>query len=327
MVQLAHRYHNHLPCIENMSASEVKRILVCGATGQQGGAVVKALLARPPFFPHEILALTRKSSSPAAQRLASNPKVKVIEGDFGHSAAIFEKAGGRNSVWGVFLMTLPSMKKLQPGVEDKEVTQGKAMFDAALENGVKHFVFSSVDRGGDEKSWDAPTDIPHFITKHDIELYIREKIKGSDMTYTILRPVAFMDNYKPGFFGRFFSAAWAQMGQKKLQVVATSDIGIFAAQALSDPESGNYKNKAIGLAGDDITQEEANQAMWEAKRRPMVQSYWFIASFLKWMVADLGLMFRWFENDGYGCDIEKCRKLNPEMKDFKTWLKEESAHQ
>lgn len=306
--------------------SEVKKILVCGATGQQGGAVIKALLADPPFFPHEILALTRKASSPAAQKLASNPKIKVIEGDLEHSSAIFEKAGGKNSIWGVFLVTLPSMKKLQPGVEDKEVTQGKAFFDAALENGVKHFVFSSVDRGGDEKSWDTPTDVPHFITKHEIEQYIREKTQGSDMTYTILRPVAFMDNYKPGLFGRFFAAAWAQLG-RKLQVVATSDIGYFGARALADYDNKEFRNEAIGLAGDDLTQEEANQAMWEAKHRPMIQSYWLLASLFKWMVGDLGLMFRWFETVGYGCDIEKCRRLNPKMKDFKTWLQEESEHQ
>lgn len=310
-----------------MSSTEVRRILVCGATGQQGGAVVKALLAKPPLFPHEILAVTRKASSPAAQKLALNPKIKVIEGDLDHSSAIFEKAGGKGSVWGVFLVTLPSMKKLQPGVEDKEVTQGKAVVDAALENGVKHFVFSSVDRGGEEESWSTPTNIPHFITKHDIELYLRDKTNGSAMTYTILRPVAFMDNYKPGFFGRFFAAAWAQMGQKKLQLVATSDIGTFAAQALSDAENAEYKNKALGLAGDEITQDEGNQAMWDAKHRPMVQSYWLLVSFFKWMVADVGIMFKWFETDGYGCDLQKCRKLNPNMKDFKTWLEEESAHQ
>ncbi|KAK5081125.1 hypothetical protein LTR70_009141 [Exophiala xenobiotica] len=313
----------------SMTDFEVKRILVCGATGQQGGAVVKALLDHPPWFPHEILALTRKASSPAARKLASNAKVKVIEGDLEHSPAIFEKAGGKGSVWGVFLVTLPSMKRSIPGVEDTEVTQGKALFDAALENGVSHFVFSSVDRGGDEKSWDTPTNVPHFITKHEIELHIREyvqaKVGGNDMTYTILRPTAFMDNYRPGLPGRIFAAAWAQLGQKRLQLVATSDIGIIAAQAFSDPEGDNYKNKAIGLAGDDISQAEANESMWRAKRRPMVQSYWIFAYLFKWMVADLGIMFKWFETDGYGCDIEKCRRLNPQMKDFKTWLKEESA--
>lgn len=309
-----------------MTVTPLRRILVCGATGKQGGAVVKALLENPPSFPHEILALTRKATSPSAKKLATNPTVKILSGDLDNAPAIFKSAGGKDSIWAIFLVTMPSMKKLQPGVVDKEVVQGTAMFDAALDNGVKHFVFSSVDRGGDVKSWSTPTKIPHFITKHEIELHIREKANASQMTYTILRPVAFMDNYMPGLVGRIFAAAWAQMGPKKLQFVSTRDIGIIAAKALSEPDSIEFRNEAIGLAGDELTQKEGSSAMWTAKGRPMIQTYWFIASFVKWAVSDLGVMFKWFETEGYGASIEKCRKLNPLMLDFKTWLTEESKH-
>lgn len=310
-----------------MSQSGPRKILVCGATGQQGGAVVKALIAENFSYPIEILALTRNTASAAAKKLESDPKVSLLAGDLDNVPAIFEAAGGKDSIYAVFLVTLPSMKKLQPGVVDKEVAQGCAFFDYALANGVKHFVFSSVDRGGDVKSWDTPTKIPHFITKHDIELHIREKSAGQDMTYTILRPVAFMDNYRANMIGRIFAAAWAQMEPKKLQMVATRDIGVIAAKALKNPESEDFKNTAIGLAGDDIAQSQGNQAMWDAKGRPMIQSYWFIASFLKWAIADVGVMFKWFEDEGYGADLQKCKKLNPGMMDFKTWLKEESKHQ
>lgn len=310
-----------------MAAIETRRILVAGATGQQGGAVIKALFAHPPSFDHKILALTRKSTSPAAKKLAENPKVEIIDGDLNDCPAIFEKAGGTNSVWAVFLVTLPSMKKLQPGVTDKEVIQGRAMFDAAQENGVKHFIFSSVDRGGEEKSWSSPTKIPHFITKHEIELYIRDNVKADQMSYTILRPVAFMDNYMLGIIGRIFAAAWAQMGSRSLQLVATRDIGVVAAKVLSDPEDEDFKNKAITLAGDDLTQAQGNEAMWNAKGRPMIQTYWAVASFLKWAVADVGVMFRWFEEEGYGANLQKCRRINPDMMTFERWLKEESKHQ
>lgn len=310
-----------------MSDSTPRKFLVCGATGQQGGAVVKALLAQHFSYPIEILALTRNVTSAAAKKLESDPKVSLLAGDLNDVPAIFEAAGGKDSIYAVFLVTLPSMKKLQEGVVDKEITQGCAMFDYALANGVKHFVFSSVDRGGDEKSWDTPTKIPHFITKHEIEQHIRDKAAGqSEMTYTILRPVAFMDNYRPNIIGRIFAAAWAQMEPKKLQLVCARDIGIIAAKALKDPGSEEFKNKAIGLAGDDIAQSEGNEAMWAAKGRPMVQTYWFIASFLKWAVGDVGVMFKWFEEEGYGADLQKCKRLNPDMMDFKTWLKEESKH-
>jgi hypothetical protein len=65
--------------------------------------------------------------------------------------------------------------------------------DGALEHEVKHFVYTSVDRGGDEKSYDNPTDIPHFISKYRIEHHLVDKA-GDKMGWTILRPVAFTDN-------------------------------------------------------------------------------------------------------------------------------------
>lgn len=302
----------------------VRRILVTGATGKQGGAVVKALLANPPPYKHEILALTRKVKSPSAQKLASNPKVKIIEGDLDNVPAIFEAAGGKGAVWGVFSLQLPSMKKLKEGVVDREVAQGCSLFDAALANGVKHFVYSGVDRGG-EKSFDNHTPIPHFITKCDVELHIRDKAQGQeDLTWTILRPVAFMDNLQPNFIGRVFAAMWAQMEPKKLQLVAVRDIGIMAAQAFSHPDSDDYKNKAIGLVGDELSQREASAIFYQVRGHSMIQSYWFLASLIKWLVADLGIMFKWFEDEGYGCDVQECRRLNPDMMDFKAYLVSQS---
>lgn len=303
--------------------TDKRRILVCGATGKQGGAVVKALLAKPPPFDHEIVVLTRKPNSASAQRFAENPIIQVVQGDMDDCPAIFEACGGKGSIWGVFCMTMPSMKKLQEGIVDKEVRQGNSMIDAAIENRVQHFVFSSVDRGG-EKSFDNPTPIPHFITKHDIEHHLRNACVGSGMTWTILRPVAFMDNLMPNIIGRIFAASWAQMEPTKLQLVATKDVGIFAALALSNSESDDFKNKAIGLAGDNLSQSEAAQIFWNVIQRPMVQTYWFVANFVKYMMSDLGIMFKWFETDGYGVDMAYCKKLNPEMLDFKTWLAEES---
>lgn len=73
-----------------------------------------------------------------------------------------------------------------------EEKQGKDLVDAALKNSVKHFVYTSVDRQG-EKSLDNPTNIPHFISKHNIEHHLIDSAKGSAMTWTILRPVAFLE--------------------------------------------------------------------------------------------------------------------------------------
>lgn len=83
----------------------------------------------------------------------------------------------------------------------KEEQQGKALVDEALKAGVKRFVYTSVDRGGDERSWQNETDVPHFRSKHRIEWHLREEAekKGGEMTWAVLRPVAFMDNIQPGF--------------------------------------------------------------------------------------------------------------------------------
>jgi uncharacterized protein YbjT (DUF2867 family) len=73
-----------------------------------------------------------------------------------------------------------------------EEAQGKALVDASIANGVEYFVYSSVDRGGDEESWENPTSIPHFAAKHRIELHLRETA-ADKMMWTILRPTVFME--------------------------------------------------------------------------------------------------------------------------------------
>jgi len=307
-----------------ISTQIAKKILVTGATGKQGGAVVKALLANPPPFEYEILALTRNTASPAAQALASNKKVSLISGNLDDVPLVFQQAGGIGSIWGVFSVQVPAMaQKKGASGENKEVEQGTALIDASITYGVTHFVYTSVDRRGDESDKN-PTNVSHFITKHKIEAHLREKAEGKDMTYTILRPVAFMENMTPNLPGRGFAAMWAQMGGKKLQLVSVKDIGIFAAQAFATPETDEYKNAAISLAGDDLTQAEGNDVFWKAMGRPMPISYGFVATLLKKMIPELGIMFRWFVDVGYGSDVAKCKMLNSRMLDLEAWLKEES---
>ncbi|EXJ90128.1 hypothetical protein A1O3_03197 [Capronia epimyces CBS 606.96] len=296
-----------------------RKILVTGATGKQGGAVVKALLANPPPYDYQILALTRKSTSSSAKALASNPKITLIEGSLDDCGSIFTKAGGVGAVWGVFAVTVPSFKK---EVENGELKHGKDLVDAAIAHDVKHFVFSSVDRGGPDQSEVDATNVPHF---YNIEKHLKEKARGTGTTYTILRPVAFMENLTPNLPGRVFTATWASMGDKPLQLVATKDIGVFAAQAFASAETDEYKNSAISLAGDELTQAQANEVFWKVLGRPMPRSYDFMATLLKKMIPELGIMFQWFVDQGYGSDLQQCRLLNKNMLDFEKWLREESG--
>ncbi|KAL7652647.1 hypothetical protein ACMYSQ_009914 [Aspergillus niger] len=205
---------------------------------------------------------------------------------------------------------------------DKEEVQGKALVDESIKQDIRHFVYSSVDRGGDA-STDNPTNIPHFISKHRIEHHLFEQTKDGAMTWTVLRPVFFFENLVPSFIGKLSATAWdAYLQGKPLQCVAVSDIGVFAAKALLEPQ--NYKNQCISLAGDDLTFEHM-QKLFKAKTgETMPTTYRVVCYVLMWMVTDLRLMFNWFYSHGYGADIQGLRKIHPGLKNFEAWLEEDS---
>lgn len=166
-------------------------VLITGATGKQGGAVVDALLESPQAEQFTILAVTRNPESPSAQKLKSRG-VKVITGDLNDVPSLFQNAKTvvNQPIWGVFSVQIPAGKGATVHTEE---AQGKALVDGAVANEVKMFVYTSVDRGGDEKSPDNATPIPHFISKYNVEKHLMEKAKDTGMDWCILRPVAFMD--------------------------------------------------------------------------------------------------------------------------------------
>lgn len=167
-------------------------ILVTGATGKQGGGVVDALLAQGPGK-WEILAVTRSASGGSAQKLSQkSPSIKLVEGNLDDVPALFAAASKVASapIWGVYSVQVSQGKGV---THEGEIAQGKALIDESLKAGVKHFVYGSVDRGGDEVSWDVQTPIPHFQSKYHLERYLRDETKGKEMGWTVLRPVAFMD--------------------------------------------------------------------------------------------------------------------------------------
>ena len=80
-----------------------RAILVSGATGKQGGALVNTLIQENA--PFEILALTRDATSASAQKLAKkSPKIKLVQGDLSNIDAVFAAAKEATSlpIWGVF---------------------------------------------------------------------------------------------------------------------------------------------------------------------------------------------------------------------------------
>ncbi|TGZ85291.1 NmrA-like family protein [Ascodesmis nigricans] len=309
----------------------VKAVLITGATGKQGGAVVNSLLEQNADL--QILAVTRNATSPSALRLKEkSDKIKLVQGNLDDPEDIFQKAKDVAEEWpieGVFSVQAP----LGPsGSTAKEETQGKALITAALNNNVRHFVYTSVDRGGALSS-DNATNIPHFISKHHIEQHLFNALRSSpqhqqQLTYTILRPVAFFDNLTPDFIGRAFASMIAVSllphDSKKLQFIAVSDIGYFGAAALIHPENPVYKNQAISLAGDEVSYDELRKVFREKTGKELPVTWNWIARLMLWGVKELGTMFRWFGEKGYGADIGELRKVYPGLKDLGAWLERDS---
>lgn len=132
-----------------------------------------------------------------------------------------------------------------------------------------------------------------------------------------------MDNLAPGFPTKvFLSAMQNWLGDKPVQWVATKDIGVFAAKALTDPIGWNHK--AVGIAGDELNLKEMSEAFESVFGKPMPMAYSFFGSALTYMVSEVRLMIGWFASDGYHADVEARRAEYPELTTFASWLARES---
>ncbi|RDW83107.1 hypothetical protein BP5796_04598 [Coleophoma crateriformis] len=304
--------------MSDSTSSGRKTILVTGATGNQGGAVIDEIIAAGKANELTILAVTRNTESNGAKKLVSKApqSIKLVRGDMNDCESLF--ASIKEPIHSVFCVSIPAMGfRAKEGAEENTAN---ALIDAAHENGVKHFVFTSVDRHGAESD-SIDTECPHFISKAKIERHLKQKFSGPDHSWTILRPVAFMENITTGFAGKIFPTAW-QVGlpsSTKLQVVSTKDIGWFGAQALLRPK--DFSGRAVSLAGDELTFEQANAIFQREAGMEIPTTYGFIASFLLWAISDVGLMFKFFETKGYAADIEALKKEHPGLRSLEDWVK------
>ncbi len=276
-----------------------KIIAVTGATGQQGGAVAKKLLADG----WKVRALTRDLNKPAAQALA-RAGAELIAGDMDSRSDLDAAFQG---VYGVFSLQnfwLPNVGY------DGEIRQGKNVADAAKAAGVQHLIYSSVGsahRGMGQK---------HFDSKWEIEQYIHTL----EVPYTILRPVAFMDNHN---WSRAYilSGTYTGMGlrpKKGVQNVAVEDIGVFAALAFASPK--DFLGKTIELAGDELTEAQTVEVFSKVIGRPVnlvAPSGGGRGASEEEMVA----MFNFFNGEGYDADIAALRKLHPGLLTFEQYLR------
>jgi len=246
-----------------MSNSDTRPVLVAGATGKQGGAVVRALLqaGRP------VRAMTRDPASSAGQTLAA-PGVEVVKGDFNDIASLDAAMAG---VAGVFSMQMPS----QPSAPETEVTTGKALIDAADRAGVDTVVHTSVARAGDQKSfvgWDEGRWDPVYWNE---KAAVIEMVKAKGFRHwTVLKPALIMENLIPPMVNFMFPAVGdrgllesAINTDTRLDWIAATDIGAFAAAAFADPE--RFHGQEIDLAAECTTLSDIAYKLTKATGRPV----------------------------------------------------------
>jgi len=216
-------------------------ILVTGATGQQGGAVARELLARK----HTVRAMTRTPDGDAARALARQG-AEVVKGDLNDAESLRRALQG---AWGVFAV----QNTWEAGVESEEA-QGKRIAELARKAGVQHYVYTSVG------SAHRKTGIPHFDNKWRIE----ETVRGLGFpSHVILRPVFFMDNFAQ------FMTPTTQDGTLvvriplppgiPLQMIAVEDVGAVAAAAVAGAwllairfESATYAQVLPGVGPTEV---------------------------------------------------------------------------
>jgi uncharacterized protein YbjT (DUF2867 family) len=272
-------------------------ILVTGATGKQGGAVVTHLLQQN----FQVRALVRNSASDAAQMLAARG-VELMSGDFDDYASLERAVKG---VYGVF-----SVQTFSEDDFDLEVRQGTAIAQVAKAAGVEHFVYSSVG------SAHLKTGIPHFDSKAKIEEYIQEL----GLPCTIIRPVFLMENWE--MFGRdsILNGVLAQplQAETKLQQVSVNDLGAFVAMAFEKP--AEWIGYSIDLAGDELTMTETAEVFSQVIGKPVqyMQLPW--EKFQQFAGEELTIMYRWFDTVGYSADVAARRQDYPQLMTLKQYL-------
>ena len=265
------------------------RILVTGATGQQGGAVADELLSRGD---HEVCILTRRPDSERSAEL-QDQGAEVYAGDLTDLDSLRRAAEGVDGIFGV---TTP----FESGME-AEVVQGDNLVDVASQTGAR-LVFSSV-------GWAyANTGIPHFESKWQVE----QRLRSTKVPHTILGPSFFMAN---------IVAPWSLPALKSdniyavpmspavpVPIVALQNIADMAILAFENPDRLN--GHRLDLAGDIQTGAGVAEILAEITGRPI--RYYEVPK-AQVESEDLRLMYEWYENKRPTIDLGALQKEFPEV--------------
>jgi uncharacterized protein YbjT (DUF2867 family) len=284
-----------------MNTQPAGTIAVFGGTGKQGGSVIDSLLARGAH----VRALVRNPGSDPAQALAGRG-VELARIEIGDAASLSAALQGVDAF---FFMTTPEGRTLSD--IEGETRQGIALVDAAVKAAVPHVVFSSV--GGAERD----SGVPHFESKRRVE----EHLQQSGLRTTMVRPVAFMDNFTfmgPSVENGEIVLRMPLPDHIPLQLIAVRDIGRISASFLLG--AADAPGGAIEIAGDERTGGRIAAAFGEHAGLPA--RYEALPLEVLGDNPDTQAMFRWFaETPAYQADIGAVKAIEPSAWDLPTWLR------
>lgn len=276
-------------------------IAVFGATGQQGGAVVDALLEDGSV---SVRALVRDPEGQKGTDLAERG-FEVVPGDLTDPGSLDKALTGVDAA---FAMTAP----IGLNGTDFEISTGRAIADAAKRTGLPHLVFSSV--GGAERN----TGIAHFDSKRRVEEYIR----SLGIHASIVRPVFFMENLLGMGINVEDGTVVVRMplpDDIPLQMIAVRDIGRVNASVLL---GGTPVEAAdVEIAGDELTGSQIAKVFGDAVGLP--SRYEPLPLDVLAGPGDAATMFAWFADlPAYRADFAITRELDPGLLDLNAWVDE-----
>ena len=305
--------------------SDKKIIAVIGATGAQGGGLVRAILGDPEGG-FAARAITRNPGSDNARALA-DLGAEVVRADLDDEASLgraFEGAYGAYCVTNFWEHFSP----------DKEMAQARSMADAAKAAGLQHVIWSTLE---DTRQW-LPLDddrmpvlmerfnVPHFDAKGEANTAFAEA--GVPTTY--LLTTYYWDNliYTGGEpqRGEDGSLVFAlPMGDRKLPGIAVEDIGRCAYGIFR--EGTQHVGATIGIAGEHLTGAQMAASLSDVMGEPVSH---YPVPFEEYRsldfpgAEDLGNMFQFYHDfTDYFCgsrDLDVSRRLNPGLMSFSDWL-------
>jgi uncharacterized protein YbjT (DUF2867 family) len=263
--------------------TDVGTVLITGATGTQGGAVLRGVLARGG---PRVAALVRDPAAPKAAALAELG-VELRTGDLGDPASLRAAFAGTDAVYAV---TTPFASGA-----DAEVAQGEAIVDAAEAVGLPWLVLASVaaaDRA----------DVPHFVSKARIE----RRLATSSVPWTVVAPSYFYENVA-GAAREARDTGTLRMplpATTPLHQVALADLAAVVAAILTRRDE--HLGARVEVAGDAPTPAQMAAALGASYAEEP------LADVLD-RSADLGAMYAFLAGDGYGIDVEAVRARYPEV--------------